>query len=264
MKQMPKITKLFLLLSLFLNAGDPCPVDFKFVDAGMPDWLNPSSVLGKLKHKAFWLGVRYVTKLQDDNTLGVQITHVYPHSPAANAGLRAGDLITKIDGMPISLQERERPFDAVLKKKRFNDLLTLTLLRDKKPQNVSLVLDQVRDPLILTLKEELLKERTPACTHVENRVLTKEEKKKVHAAVFLKNKRFDCNYAHKKLAAIEGIDADSKGSVFVVRGSKRILFAHVGRKTLCVNYRDNLTQSQRREILSALFDDYIADRYAHP
>ena len=264
MKQIQKMTKLFLLMSFFLNAGDPCPISFKFYDAGMPSWLNPSIILNKLEHKAFWLGIRYSSTLQDNNTLGIRITQVHKNSPADMAGLEVGDFITKVDNMPISIQDKDKPFDAVLKKKHLNDLLTLTLLRDKKQQKVSLVLQQMRDPLILKLKEQLLKERKSACTHIENSVLIKEEKKKVHAAIFLKNKRFNCTHAHKKLATLKWVDKDNKGKVFVVRGSKRILFAHIGWKTLCVNYKGNLTQSQRRKVLSALFDDYIEERHLHP
>lgn len=38
--EIQKITKLFVFMSILINAGDPCPIHFKFYDAGMPSWLS--------------------------------------------------------------------------------------------------------------------------------------------------------------------------------------------------------------------------------
>jgi len=266
---MKQITKLFLLTSILLNAGDPCPIHFNFYDAGMPSWLNQSSVLNKLENKDFWLGIGHAYKLQDNHMLSMQITKVFKNSPADIAGLQVGDIILKIDNLPLSVENKERFFDDILKKKHLNDVVTFTILRDKKEKKISLVLDKMRDPLIRNLKRQLIDDRkkedgTEPCTTVENFILKKEEIKKVHAKVFLKNKSFDCKNAHKKISTLNLVKQYSEGNVFVIRGSRRILFAHLGWKSMCVNYNGNLTQTQRRKVLSTLFDDYIKDRHLNP
>lgn len=268
-KDVLKTTKIFLFMSILVNAGDPCPIQFKFYDAGIPSWLNQEEVLSTLSNKSFWLGIDYSTKLEKNGTLGIKITKIYKNSPAELSGLKAGDYITKIDNVPIAKQDKNTPFDKVLMQKNLNDSITFSLLRDEKKQKVSLILNQTRDPLIVKLSQQLVddrerKNRKFPCTHVKHSVLEKEKKKKVHAEIFLKNKRFDCENAHKKISDLKLVDEYSKGNVFVIRGSKRILFVHLGWKTMCVNYNGNLTQTQRRKVLSTLFDDYIKDRHLNP
>ncbi|MSQ15026.1 MAG: PDZ domain-containing protein [Dehalococcoidia bacterium] len=60
---------------------------------------------------------------------GVYVTQVSALSPAAKAGLKEGDLLTKINETPI---DDQHPFLNVLMKSRPNDTVTLTVYRDNK------------------------------------------------------------------------------------------------------------------------------------
>ncbi len=68
---------------------------------------------------------------------GVKIGSVVPHSPAAQAGLQAGDVIIQVDDQPVkSLKDYSR----VLKQYQPGDTLTLVVLRNQQPLKVFLVL----------------------------------------------------------------------------------------------------------------------------
>lgn len=268
MKQIQKITKLFLFISMALNAGDPCPIHFKFYDAGVPSWLDKQQVLSTLKSKSFWLGISYASK---STHKGFKISKVYKDSPADKAGIKMGDYITKIDNISIKNKDDTNIiFDTALKTKNLNDSMIFTVLRDGKHQNIPLVLNKIRDPLIPKLKKQLIQDReydtSYNCTHVTSDVLVGEKRKKVYAEVFINGRSFDCKNAHKKISALKLklFNKWDTGNVVVVRGSRRILFAHLGWKTICVNYDGDLTQSQRKQVLSDLFDDYIEDRHKNP
>lgn len=61
---------------------------------------------------------------------GVLITRVEPGSPAADAGLKAGDVIVKVGSRAV------RSADEVITRVRADDELTLTVVREKKEQTV--------------------------------------------------------------------------------------------------------------------------------
>lgn len=63
---------------------------------------------------------------------GTLINDVRPNSPAAKAGLKAGDVITEVDGAPI----RAGTLIAAVKNKNGGDL-TLKIVRDRKTQTIS-------------------------------------------------------------------------------------------------------------------------------
>jgi len=203
-KYILKTAKIFLFMSILANAGNPCPIQFKFHDAGMPSWLDHEEVLSTLEDKSFLLGITYSSKYKRNGVLGSKITKIYKNSPAELSGLKAGDIITHIDNIPISKQSTSSLFDKVMTQKNLNDTLTLSIVRDEKKQKVSLILNQIGDPLISKLRNQLVEDRKrkdPKCTHVVNTILEKEKKKKVHAEIFLNNNRFDCENAHKKISS---------------------------------------------------------------
>ena len=75
---------------------------------------------------------------------GALITSVTENSPAAKAGLKAGDVITAIDGEPVT-----SPGDItrVLNKKETGDV-SLTVIRDKSPRTVTLTPEKNEHPNI--------------------------------------------------------------------------------------------------------------------
>jgi len=85
--------------------------------------------------------------------------------------------------------------------------------------------------------------------------------------MFIKGTRqFNCKTAHKqKLDDPKMFGYEPGGNVIMVRGSKRILFAHLGWKTVCVDYNGlNLTDKEQDKLLSNLFDAYTDDRFKNP
>lgn len=67
---------------------------------------------------------------------GLLIVIVDPGSPADQAGLRAGDIITSIDNEPISGADDA---EVILAPKEIGDTVRFTIIRDNTAQNVSVV-----------------------------------------------------------------------------------------------------------------------------
>ena len=65
---------------------------------------------------------------------GVIVLQVFTNSPAAEAGIKAGDIITKIDGQEISTVDALR---AMLYKYKTSDTAKFTILRDKKEMELN-------------------------------------------------------------------------------------------------------------------------------
>ena len=68
---------------------------------------------------------------------GIQISAVVPGSPAAQAGLRAGDVITKLNDQQI---DQEHPLQSLLLRFRPGDRVRLTILRDAATQTIDVTL----------------------------------------------------------------------------------------------------------------------------
>jgi len=103
-----------------------------------------------------WIGIRYVSidlKLQQEDNLpvsegavigggangstGQTEPGVVPDSPAAQAGLRDGDIVTAVEGVKI---DAEHPLDAVLVQFAPGRTVTLTVLRDGQEVQVQVTL----------------------------------------------------------------------------------------------------------------------------
>jgi len=100
---------------------------------------------GKVAHSV--LGVSFVplnpaTALQlgtKPDTKGAAIGQVAPGSPASKAGLRARDIVTKVDGTPV---KEESDLPRLIDQKKPGENVKLTVLRDNAEQNVDVTLDQ--------------------------------------------------------------------------------------------------------------------------
>lgn len=98
-----------------------------------------------------YLGVRYVTLTPDNAAeLGVNVKAgalviasngqpaVLPNSPAAKAGLKNGDIITKVNGQAL---DASQSLSSRLAQQKPGDKVELTLLRDGQEQTVSVTLE---------------------------------------------------------------------------------------------------------------------------
>jgi 2-alkenal reductase len=71
------------------------------------------------------------------NTTGVLISDVVPGSPAAAAGIKAGDVVVKVNDQQI---DEEHPLLTIMLKYRPGDKVRLTILRDGRQQTVEVTL----------------------------------------------------------------------------------------------------------------------------
>lgn len=75
------------------------------------------------------------TDSRGTGTLGAEVTNVAPGSPAAEAGLQAGDLITAVDGVPVASTES---LVAQVRAGQVGKSMTLAVLRNGTSQDVTL------------------------------------------------------------------------------------------------------------------------------
>jgi serine protease Do len=64
---------------------------------------------------------------------------IVPNSPAAKAGLKTGDIITKINDKNLSLKQ---PLADIIAQYKINDKIELTIIRDGKEDKISLTLEE--------------------------------------------------------------------------------------------------------------------------
>lgn len=115
--------------------------------------INSVEKQGKIERP--YLGVRYVpispSFAQANNipvkngayiTGDAQHLAILPNSPAEKAGLKAGDIITKIDSQQI---DQDHTLTSLLSKKKVGDKVTLTYIRDGKTQTVDVTLELAPD-----------------------------------------------------------------------------------------------------------------------
>ncbi len=99
---------------------------------------------GQVQHA--YLGVGYAplnpaiaAQLGLTQTSGAAVTSVVPGSPAAQAGLRAGDVITQVEGKDL---KGESDLAAALADKKPGDKVKLTVVRNGSPQTIEVTLGQ--------------------------------------------------------------------------------------------------------------------------
>ena len=76
---------------------------------------------------------------------GVLITSVTENSPAAKAGLRAGDVITAIDGEKV---DSSGDISRAINKKQDGEI-SLTILRDRNSRTINLTPEKSKEPMIM-------------------------------------------------------------------------------------------------------------------
>ena len=76
---------------------------------------------------------------------GVLITSVTENSPAAKAGLKAGDVITAVDGEKV---DSSGDITRTINKKQEGEV-SLTILRDRNTRTVNLIPEKSKEPMIL-------------------------------------------------------------------------------------------------------------------
>lgn len=99
-----------------------------------------------------YLGVRYVMitpTFAQNNKLSIKegallrgdtdTLAVLPNSPGAKAGLREGDIITKVNGTAVTTQN---PLQNVVGKQKVGDTVTITVYRDGKEQDITVKLEE--------------------------------------------------------------------------------------------------------------------------
>lgn len=77
------------------------------------------------------------------NTQGVRVTEVYPNHSAAKAGIKVGDIITRLDGEQIEASQPQdfEVFPAMVREKTIGEMARLSVLRDGKAATVQVELE---------------------------------------------------------------------------------------------------------------------------
>jgi uncharacterized iron-regulated protein len=81
-----------------------------------------------------------------------RVLQVYPGSPAANAGITAGDVLVSIDGLPV---EDDEAFNAVMATKRWGDAAKLVVRRGHQTVTLRAEFRRVMPNVVLARKERL-------------------------------------------------------------------------------------------------------------
>src|ERR1043166_343777 len=122
--------------------------DFPRIEMGNLGEFGDSNLIFAFGNRRIGISTQTLTKQLADyfgvKDGGVLITSVSENSPAARAGPKAGDVITAIDGEKVA-----SPGDITraLNKKETGDV-SLTVIRDKSPHNVTLTPEKIEHPNI--------------------------------------------------------------------------------------------------------------------
>ena len=81
----------------------------------------------------------YLGVMSADDPNGVKLTEITANSPALKAGLKANDIVTKIEGKPVKNGEE---FGATLRAKKPGDKVSVEILRAGKPETVVVTLGE--------------------------------------------------------------------------------------------------------------------------
>src|SRR5882762_3093561 len=98
---------------------------------------------GKVSHGMIGIGISDVTPdnakfFQMSSAIGALVTQVEPDAPGAKAGLRTGDVITELDGKPVTDAGQ---LQMEVGQKRPGDTIQLEVIRDGKTVNVPVTLE---------------------------------------------------------------------------------------------------------------------------
>jgi serine protease Do len=95
-----------------------------------------------------FLGVRYRMISQDlallnDVPQGAYVVEVVPGSPADKAGIRRGDIITKVDSQPV--KEKDGGLAKLIAQKRIGETVRITIWRDGEQKEVTATLEESKE-----------------------------------------------------------------------------------------------------------------------
>lgn len=113
------------------NIGFALPINV------IKDSLNNFNQTGQFNRPYLGVAYKFITRdlaIMNDIPSGAYIQSVVNGSPAAQAGLQTGDIVTKIDGK--TLDDKDNSLASLISHKKVGDSITLTVWRDGKTQDI--------------------------------------------------------------------------------------------------------------------------------
>jgi serine protease Do len=98
---------------------------------------------GEIGIRAQTITPELATGLQLTRTSGVILADVIPGSPAAQAGIRPGDIVLALDGKPM---ENGRQLHVNLYRRLIGDVITLDVLRENRTLKIAVAMTERHDP----------------------------------------------------------------------------------------------------------------------
>jgi serine protease Do len=114
---------------------------------------NVQEIVGDLREDGVvtrgWLGVQIQPVTEDiaaslgvQNTEGAIVSDAQPQSPAAKAGIQAGDIITKVDNAPV---KDPKELSATISRMDPDQRVTITVVREGREQQIEVTLGNLND-----------------------------------------------------------------------------------------------------------------------
>jgi len=242
-----------LMLGGFGNtaqAGDPCPIHVSINDLGSPDWLDNLALINALESRQTWIGISSIPK--DD---GLLLTRVYAGSPAAEAGLLVGDIVSDIDGRPVTE-------NSTFERLNIGEAVVFSIERAGQRSDALLTIGGV-DPVPLAILHQLQNED---CRDPEFAAPDEALGQSVMAAVFTDSRGFRCEDAHVALQSL--MEQYQSDTVYFVRGSRRLLLTMPYYGTTCVSVGaldgDNLNRIEISAVVERVIRNYVIERHKNP
>jgi len=244
------LAAILLLFGGLAHAGDPCPITVKINDLGSPDWLDNLALINALQSRQTWIGISSIPK--DD---GLLLTRVYAGSPAAEAGLLEGDVVSDIDGRPVT---ENATFERLI----IGDAVVFSIERAGQRSDALLTIGGV-DPVPLAILHQLQNED---CREPEFATRDEALERAVMAAVFTDSRGFRCEDAHVALQPL--MEQYQSDTVYFVRGSRRLLLTMPDYGTTCVSVGsldgDNLNSAEISAVIERVISSFVRDRHDNP